>query len=41
MTNPEHEAVDGGFRCRRCGAVRKTPLGIARHRGMCQRGESA
>jgi hypothetical protein len=33
----EHEAVDGGFVCDRCGAERSTPLGIDRHRAMCYR----
>jgi len=36
---PEHRAVDGGFECE-CGTTRQTPLGIARHRAICQRGES-
>ncbi|SHG77491.1 hypothetical protein [Halobaculum gomorrense] len=38
----EHRAVDGGFECE-CGAKRRTPLGIARHRANCRRtgGESA
>ena len=30
----EATVVDGGFECV-CGATRKTPLGINRHRSMC------
>jgi len=33
-----HDAVAGGFECD-CGAIRDTPLGIARHRERCQEGE--
>lgn len=32
---PEHRAVEGGFECE-CGATRRTPLGIARHRANCE-----
>lgn len=35
--NAEHEAIDGGFVCELCGAERRTPLGISRHRATCQR----
>jgi len=34
---PEHQPVDGGFVCDECGAVRETPLGMARHRTMMHR----
>lgn len=39
---PEHRAVERGFECE-CGATRRAPLGIARHRSNCRRtgGESA
>jgi len=36
-----HREVNGGFVCDECGATRRTPLGIARHRGMCRRGSGA
>lgn len=34
MSNPEHEAVEGGFVCGigGCEETRETPLGIKRHR---------
>jgi len=37
---PKHRAVDGGFECDDCGATRQTPLGISRHREMCNGGEA-
>jgi len=35
MPGEQHKAVDGGFECG-CGATRQTPLGIERHRQVCQ-----
>lgn len=35
LGDDEHQAVDGGFECQHCGATRQTPLGMARHRGIC------
>ena len=29
-----HEAIEGGFECD-CGATRRTPLGMSRHREIC------
>lgn len=34
----EHDAVPGGFECDKCGATRRTPLGIERHRTLQHRG---
>jgi len=34
----EHDAVTGGFVCQECGATRRTPLGIERHRSLAHRG---
>jgi len=33
----EHEPVEGGFICDRCGTERSTPLGMSRHRELCRR----
>jgi len=37
MPEPEHRAVEGGFHCRHCGAMRETAAGISRHRHRCER----
>lgn len=39
MSLPEHRAVPGGYECRSCGAVRRTPLGMNRHLATCDGGE--